>query len=614
MSPRAALTVLTLALTLGAWLVAGAPPAAYAATGSASPEQASPGTRVHFTAGGFTPGERIDLWASPPGGGARPRYPSVIADAAGAAVWSWDVAQGDPSGAWTMSARGVASGALLAIPFSVVGSAPAAPAPISVSPPSGAPGTSFGFEASGLTPGGAVDAWLVESSGASRDLVPGEWPGLFADGDGRLAWSWTAPADAAGGTWTMVARDRASRRELTVPFVVSAPAGPAPVRSVTPASGAPGATFTITADGFTPGERVGSWLVTPRGESVDGVPFLIADGAGAVTWRWASPAGAQAGTWQAVTSGRESRVEVVIPFTVTGANPAPAAPAGPSGSVSPASGAPGATFTFTVGGFDRTEKVAYWPTQPDGSVETSRREPVGADGDGRIVLEWRAPERAQGGAWTMTFRGQNSSREARVSFTIAAAAPGAASVSPASGSPGTTFTFRAEGFNVIERLDTWLERPDGARVEGPKDARADRDGRVAWSWTAPADAPGGAWTMVAQGQDTKRVERIGFTITDGAPQTPPASVSPERGGAGTTFTFTASGYEQGERVGYWLSRPDGSIERFDRELRADKDGRVTWSYTVPAGAQTGIYVMAARSSQSDRINNDVSHALRFTVE
>lgn len=614
MQIKPALALLT--LVLAALLAAPAARLAYAASGSASPTEAAPGTRVHFNASGFTPGERIDLWASPPGGGTRPRYPSVSADTSGAAVWSWDVAAGDPNGAWTMSARGVDSDTLLAIPFTVVGST-AAPAPITVAPSSGAPGTTFAFTASGLTPTKAVDAWLVEPGGASRDLVPGEWPGLFADADGNVAWSWTAPADAAGGTWTMVARDSFTRRELTIAFTITAPPGPAPVRSVSPASGAPGTTFTVTANGFTPGERVGSWLVTPAGQSVDSpAPFLIADGKGAVTWRWTSPANAQAGTWQAVSSGRDSRVEVAIPFAVGGANPAPGGPAAPTGTVNPASGAPGSTFTFTVTGFDRTEKVAYWPTQPDGTVEsTTRRVPVGADGDGRVTLKWQAPERAQGGTWTMTFRGQNSSREARVTFTVAAAAAGTATVSPASGAPGTTFTFRAEGFNVIERLDTWLERPDGVRVAGPTGARADRDGRVEWTWTAPADAIGGQWTMVAQGQDSDRIERIAFTITDGAaPPAPPAGVSPERGPAGTTFTFTAAGFAEGERVGYWLNRPDGTIERFDRELHADKDGRITWTYTVPANAQGGTYLMAARSSQSDAINNDVSVAIQFVVE
>jgi hypothetical protein len=368
------------------------------------------------------------------------------------------------------------------------------------------------------------------------------------------------------------------------------------------------------ADGFTPGEQVGSWLVSPGGQSLDATAYMIADGKGAVTWRWTSPASAQTGAWQAVTHGRDSRVEVVLPFTVSGSNPAPITPQTAAGSVSPSSGAPDSSFTFTLTGFRRTEQVYYWPTQPDGTVETTRREPIKTDGDGRAVLAWKAPERAQNGTWTMTFRGQHSNSEVRVTFSIAATATAQASVSPPSGAPGTTFTFQADGFNVIERLDTWLEQPDGARILGPKDARADGAGHVEWTWTAPADALGGAWTMVAQGQDTGRVERIGFTITDAAPQAPAASVTPERGRVGTTFTFTASGFVSGERVGYWLTRPDGSIESFDRELPVDRDGRITWTYTVPQGAQTGIYIMAARSSQNDDVDNDVSYGIRFTVE
>jgi hypothetical protein len=119
--------------------------------------------------------------------------------------------------------------------------------------------------------------------------------------------------------------------------------------------------------------------------------------------------------------------------------------------------------------------------------------------------------------------------------------------------------------------------------------------------------------MVAQGQDSDRLYRIGFSIAREDAPPAAASVTPEQGPPGTSFSFSAAGYEYGERVGYWLNLPDGSIQRFDRELRADKDGRVSWSYTAPAGAPSGTYVMAARSSQSDDVDNDVSHAIRFTV-
>jgi hypothetical protein len=384
--------------------------------------------------------------------------------------------------------------------------------------------------------------------------------------------------------------------------------------AVTPPSGAPGSTFTVNVSGLNPGEEAGSWLTRPDGRAIDATPYLKADGEGRVSWSWTSPAGAQAGVWQAVTRGEDSRAEVVASFIVTGDNPAPVAPPSPArGSVSPASGGPGTLFTFSLEGFRRTEKVAYWPTQPDGTVETTRREPISTDGDGRATLVWQAPDQAQNGSWVMTFEGLTSGRVLQVGFAIAANPAAQATVSPASGGPGTTFSFQAGGFNVIERIDTWLERPDGTAQIGPVEVRADGNGLAAWTWTAPADAPGGAWTMVARGQDSDRLYRIGFSIVREDAPPAAASVTPEQGPPGATFSFSAGGYEYGERVGYWLNLPDGSILAFNHELRADKDGRVAWSWTAPADAPAGVYVMAARSSQSDSVDNDVSYALRFTI-
>jgi len=48
-------------------------------------------------------------------------------------------------------------------------------------------------------------------------------------------------------------------------------------------------------------------------------------------------------------------------------------------------------------------------------------------------------------------------------------------------------------------------------------------------------------------------------------------------------------------------------------LRADANGTIVWTYTVPQGAQRGLYVMAIRSSQNDNVDNDVSYAIRFVV-
>lgn len=586
--------------------------AAASASGSADPTTTAPGARVHFTAAEFTPGERIDLWVSGPGGLTRTRYPAVYADANGSAVWSWDVAAGDPAGAWTMSARGVTSGVVLAIPFAVSGEG-SATSSLMVTPASGEPGAVFNFHAAGLTPGAAAGVWLITPSGTSQDLVPGVDPGLVADASGVLNWSWTAPATAAGGAWQMVVRDGATGVEQTVAFTIVA-SQPALVRSVAPASGAPGTTFIVTVGGFTPGEQVGSWLAAPDGTSVDATPYLTADGQGKVTWRWASPAGAQAGAWRAVTKGATSGVEVQLAFTVTGGNAATSTTQTAQATVDPTSATPGATLTFTLDGFAKTEQVAYWPTRPDGTVDTARRTPVSADGAGHATLSWQIPADAQAGSWTMTFEGLTSDQVVTVRFVVDSVQQRTARVSPTSGAPGTSFSFTAAGFNVIERLDTWLERPDGSLVAGPTGVRANGDGVAAWTWTAPSDALGGVWIMVAEGQDSGVTYRLPLTVQRSDAPAASATVAPATGAVGTTFTFTASGYEDGERVGYWLTLPDGTLQRFDHELRAGEDGTVTWSYTVPAGAPTGTYVMAARSSQSDGVDNDMSYVLRFNVQ
>lgn len=394
------------------------------------------------------------------------------------------------------------------------------------------------------------------------------------------------------------------------------PAFAHPTQGVAPQTGQPGATFTVTAGGFTPGEQVGSWLQPPTGRALDAAPYLVADAQGFVSWQWSSPANAQSGGWQAVSQGRASRKLVALTFSVMGANAPPTTPQRERVTVQPQRAAPGATLVFTLAGYERNEEVGYWPTQPDGVADTTRRKPIIVAGDGRAELHWEVPERAVGGAWVMTFRGRATQREVRVPFEVIDVAPiPPASVDPQRGAPGVSFTFWAYGFRPIERLDTWLERPDGTIQRGPTGARANGDGLVVWRWTAPEAAPGGSWTMVARGQDSERIERIGFVLERAAPAPATrASVVPERGGYGTTFSFSAAGFRPGERVGYWLNLPDGTIVRFTDELGADKDGRVTWTYVAAPGTPQGRYVLALRSSQNDDIDNDVSHALAFVVE
>lgn len=587
---------------------------AHAASGTVAPAQGTTGTRFNFTASGFTAGERIDFWVTAPSGDSIPRYPSVAADAAGQVVWSWDVPERVEAGTWTMIARGVQSDLRVPIAFEIVATSAAAPA-LSVTPTSGAPGTTFAFTASGFSAGERVGAWLIRPDSQPVELIRPEDPQLFANNDGQASWNWTAPADAPGGAWQATARGVESGVERTATFTIAAGEGPAREQGVTPASGGPGTTFTFVATGFNSGEQVGAWLNRPDRGQIDATPWLFADDQGRATWTWTAPADAPGGNWSAVALGRDSRVEVVIAFTLTGSTPAETPM--PSGSVTPASGPPGTTFTFTVANFAPNETVFYWAANPDGTPLPNNAE-ARADANGQASWSWTAPENAPSGDWIMSARGLSTYRESQIRFSISAQPAAAApfTVTPASGEPGTTFTFTASRFNVIEFLDVWVDEPESTVLAGPANVRANGQGVAEWSWTAPEDALGGAWRMIALGRDSQVQYIIPFEITRSeAPQ--PAttySVTPSSGPPGTTFTFSAAGFVAGEKVGYWTTTPDGAIIPSGKEAVADADGRISWSWTAPEDAQPGLWLMIARSSQSDDVNNDVLYSIPFTIE
>jgi hypothetical protein len=484
-----------------------------AAVGAAEPT-VRPGERVHFSSRGFIPGERVDFWVTGPDAMSRPRFPAAPADDAGAVDWSWDVPADAPAGQWIAVARGVRSDHQAPSPFTVLAST-APPREQRAEPPAGAPGTTFRFTVGGLTPDERFGAWVRGPDGRDRDLdaESDEVPPLTVDAAGRLIWFWTAPADSPPGAWRALARSHTGTTLLEVPFTLTGTAPPVPERRVEPSVGTPGTSFEIVVGGLTPGEVAGGWLSTPNGAPVEGTPYLVVDSAGFARWRWTAPADAQAGRWQAVTRGVESRREVVLDLTISGSSPGPAPLPDPRASVEPTLGQPGSSFRFSVSGMDRNDReLSFWFIDPTGApVATFEQIPV--DNEGRASWNWEAPRLAAPGLWTMTARGRNSRREFTVNFTIEVPTLPTASVTPAAGPSGSSFSFQATQLNPLERVDNWAIAPNGASIHGNFDVRANRQGIAAWNWTAPADAPPGEWVMIVNGRDSGLSFRIPFTIT-----------------------------------------------------------------------------------------------------
>jgi hypothetical protein len=180
-------------------------------------------------------------------------------------------------------------------------------------------------------------------------------------------------------------------------------------------------------------------------------------------------------------------------------------------------------------------------------------------------------------------------------------------VQPGVGAPGTTFAFFATGFDS-EQVGYWLNAPNGEVITTDEKVNTN-DGRADWNWEAPDDAMVGVWQMVARGEESDVERIIPFEIRLGAPATGPSgqpienpdyAVEPVIGSPGTQFSFYARGFEDGEKVGYWLNAPDGRVVSTDEQATVNNDSRADWDWTSPSDAMVGVWQMVVRGVESDR--------------
>jgi hypothetical protein len=189
----------------------------------------------------------------------------------------------------------------------------------------------------------------------------------------------------------------------------------------------------------------------------------------------------------------------------------------------------GEKIRFRGTNFYSDERVSSWATAPDEAVMAG--EFARANGSGEVTFSFQVPRDAVGGRWSMSVRGDESHIIAVAHFTVYGrsieTAKSQAWVSPAWGTPGTTFSFAANGFDSDERVSYWVTAPDGnVRDSAHRGAGTNGDGRTDFAWTSPADAMAGTWVMTMQGYDSSVARAVPFQIGwNQEPPVPPAPTS-----------------------------------------------------------------------------------------
>jgi hypothetical protein len=189
---------------------------------------------------------------------------------------------------------------------------------------------------------------------------------------------------------------------------------------------------------------------------------------------------------------------------------------------------------------------------------------------------------------------------AGVRATPAAAAGPSLTGRAASVNAGATIDFDGAGFVPSERLSVWVTTVDQIVLDQGFEYAA-IDGTVHFGYGVPGDAIGGQWAITVFGQRSATPVIAWFSVVGReAPNAGVyAGVTPEVGGAGTTFTFFALGYDEKERYSYWFTGPDGLVyDPHSQERRANDRGRAEFSWTAPAGLPTGRFVITIQGVRS----------------
>jgi hypothetical protein len=263
----------------------------------------------------------------------------------------------------------------------------------------------------------------------------------------------------------------------------------------------------------------------------------------------------------------------------------------------------------TVQYFERT-RFEYWPDQPEGQrvfVSLLGRKLAPPDRTGPVAPPGQAPQPTPAPA-----------PPAPAPQPPADLPPNRnATVTPASGPPGTVFSFEANGFEPGERVGVWITAPDQSTFGADFQATADGQGSIASArigLTTDVSFPEGVWSFNAEGVRSKRQavgyfrisavsapgdpNKLGLIVHDQLPRQGDALMIPVAAPAGYSFLMLAGGFSGDEDVSAWVTAPDGTSAPIPEELVESGDGSA-FAQVDTGGLPDGVYsaVMEGRDSR-----------------
>jgi hypothetical protein len=452
---------------------------------------------------------------------------------------------------------------------------------ISLSPTSGSPGTTVTVSGSGFAAGASGIVWFDIDD---DNVVDAGEPSVAvtASATGTFTATLTVPTVAAGTYNIKADVPSGGPVEASATFIV-----PTPSITISPTSGPPGTSITVTGSGFNVGASGFVWF------DIDGDGVLdLGEPSVSVT---ASATGTFTATLTVPT----------VPFQAAGYNIRADVPSGgpveasatflvtPAISLSPTSGPPGTTVTVSGSGFAASVSGVVWfDSNNNGALDSGEPSASVTTGPlGTFTATLTVPTVAAG---TYNIRADVPSGgpvEASATFTVLIPS---ITVSPTSGPPGTSVSISGTDFIPGASGFVWFDI-DGDGVLDPGEPSVSVTASATGTFTATLTVP--TVPFQAAGYNIRADVPSGGPVEASATflVTPAISLSPTSGSPGTIVTVSGSGFAAGASGVVWFDIDDDNVVDAGEPsvaVTASATGTFTATLTVPTVA-AGTYNIKA---------------------
>lgn len=361
-----------------------------------------------------------------------------------------------------------------------------APGPlVLLNPSSGTRGSTIGIGGSGFDPGSTVDISVITSdSTKAQDLGFAQ-----ADGGGSFGGiSYAIPADAAGGTFTIVAQQHNGSKRAEAAGQVSTSS---PTVKLGTQVGKAGDSLAVSGKGFIAGETVNVYFNSLSSQPIATIKADTGGGLGRASVK--IPYGA-VGDNSLIFMGEKSQSPVTVPFLLLSFYPTAA--------VSEYAAKADTTLTFTGSSFGPGERVLIYLNSINAPpVAVVQADEEGAfTGAGSFTIPFQLK-----GKNTFIFMGDQTHSATTTGFDVLPYTP-YAEASTYGGQPGTALTFYGQGFAKDEIVRVYVGRGEGSKGREVACFKTNNQGAIIGgtaSYTIPSNAQAGKLTFTLVGQKSE---------------------------------------------------------------------------------------------------------------